>query len=108
MELAQVAAHIGDDMLLGEGAIRLQTCAAPLLASKAEYPMLWKALAACHLTLADIKSYPAVTIQVQDSSFLSMVPWVHTVMQAATSLASCALGHSRSMCYELMRLWKGY
>ena len=60
----QVAAYIGDGMLLGEGAIRLQNCAAPLLTSKSGYPMLRKALAACHLTLADIKASPAASIQV--------------------------------------------
>ena len=60
----QVAAYIGDDMLLGEGAIRLHNCAAPLLASTSGYPMLRKALAACHLTLADIKATPAASIQV--------------------------------------------
>lgn len=62
--LRQVAAYIGNDMLLAEGAICLQECAGPLLAAKSNYPMLRKALAACHLTLADIKAKHASSIQV--------------------------------------------
>ena len=69
--LEQVAVYIGDDMLLGEGAVRLHNCAAPLLASKSGYPLLGKALAGCHLTLADIKANPATSIQVRLVQLLS-------------------------------------
>ena len=66
---AQVAAYIGDGMLVSEAAIRFHNCAAPLLASKAEHGLLRKALAACHLTLAQVKAEYAASIQVSDCAF---------------------------------------
>lgn len=63
---AQVAAYIGDGMLVSEAAIRFHNCAAPLLAGKAEHGLLRKALAACHLTLAQVKAEYAASIQVSD------------------------------------------
>jgi hypothetical protein len=62
---AQVAAYIGDSMLLSEAAIRFHNCAAPLLAAKAEHGFLRKALAACHVTLAEVKAQYASTVQVR-------------------------------------------
>lgn len=60
----QVAAYIGDSMLLNEGATRFENCAAPLLAAKANHGLLRKALAACHVVLTETKASNAVSIQV--------------------------------------------
>ena len=62
---AQVAAYIGDNMLLSEAAIRFHNCAAPLLAAKAQHGFLQKGLAACHITLAEIKAQYASSVQVR-------------------------------------------
>ena len=62
---AQVAAYIGDSMLLSEAAIRFHNCVAPLLAAKAEHGFLRKGLAACHITLAEIKAQYASSVQVR-------------------------------------------
>ena len=62
---AQVAAYIGDSMLLSEAAIRFHNCAAPMLAAKAEHGFLRKGLAACHVTLAEIKAQYASSVQVR-------------------------------------------
>ena len=62
---AQVAAYIRDSMLLSEAAIRFQNCAAPLLAVKAEHGFLRKALAACHVTLAEVQAQYASSVQVR-------------------------------------------
>ncbi|KAL0048239.1 hypothetical protein WJX82_010821 [Trebouxia sp. C0006] len=59
----QVAAYIGDSMLLSEAAIRFHNCVAPLLAAKAEHGFLRKGLAACHITLAEIKAQYASSVQ---------------------------------------------
>ncbi len=78
---AQVAAYIGDSMLLSEAAIRFHNCAAPLLAAKAEHGFLRKGLAACHVTLAEIKAQYASSVQVRIgqnnpvASALSDCPW---------------------------------
>lgn len=60
----QVAAYIGDLILLNEGAIRFENCAAPLLAAKANHGLLRKALAACHVALTETRASNAVDIQV--------------------------------------------
>ena len=62
---AQVAAYIGDSMLLSEAAIRFHNCAAPLLAAKAEHRFLRKGLAACHVTLAEVQAQYASSVQVR-------------------------------------------
>ncbi len=61
---AQVAACIGDGMLVSEGAISFHDCAAPLLAARAEHGFLKKALAACHVTMAEVKAEYAASNQV--------------------------------------------
>ncbi len=61
---AQVAAYIGDSMLLSEAAVRFQNSAAPLLAAKAEHGFLRKGLAACHVTLADVQAQFAFGVEV--------------------------------------------
>ena len=62
--MMQVAAYIGDAMLLNEGAICFENCAAPLLAAKATHGLLRKALAACHVASTEVKASDAVSIQV--------------------------------------------
>ena len=61
----QVAAYIGDGMLLNESAVRFQNCVAPLLAAKAETGILKKSLAACHVMLAEARAAYAASIQVR-------------------------------------------
>ena len=63
--MTQVAAYIGDAMLLDEGAVRFHNCAAPLLAAKANHDMLRKALAACHVALTEAKASNDASIQVR-------------------------------------------
>lgn len=60
----QVAAYIGDGMVVSEGAARFHNCVAPLLAGRAEHGLLHKALAACRITLAEVKATYATSIQV--------------------------------------------
>ena len=71
---AQVAAYIGDSMLLSEAAIRFHNCAAPLLAAKAEHGFLRKALAACHVTLAEVKAQHASSMQVRTGQNKPVAP----------------------------------
>ena len=51
-------------MLLSEAEVRFHNCAAPLLSGKADYGMLNKGLAACHITLSEAKAEFALSQQV--------------------------------------------
>lgn len=62
--MIQVAAYIGDTVLLNEGAICFGNCAAPMLAAKASHGFLRKALAACHVALTEVKHSNADSIKV--------------------------------------------
>ena len=53
-------------MLLSEAEVCFHNCAAPLLIGKAEYGMLNKGLAACHVTLSEAKAEFALSQQVAD------------------------------------------
>ena len=52
----QVAAYIGDGMVMSEGAACFHNCV--------EHSLLHKALAACRITLAEVKATYATSIQV--------------------------------------------
>lgn len=66
--LVQVAAFIGDEMLVCEGGLRIFNCLGPMIAA-AKSPHLLTPLAGCHAAIAELKDVTNTTFQVKTAIF---------------------------------------